>query len=46
MFLVMAFLAMGGGPDKEGKVDAKELIRVIKEEFNMTIDIEVKNTNV
>mmetsp|Transcript_14653 Transcript_14653/g.16835 ORF Transcript_14653/g.16835 Transcript_14653/m.16835 type:complete len:156 (-) Transcript_14653:240-707(-) len=37
---LMAFLAMGGGPGKEGKVDAKVLIQVIKEEFNMTIDIE------
>jgi len=36
---VDAFVAMGGNPDKSGKVDAQKLIQVIKEEFNMTIDI-------
>jgi len=35
-----AFIAMGGNPDKSGKVDAKELIRIIRDEFKMTIDIE------
>ena len=31
---------MGGEPDGEGCVDAKKLIYTIKEEFQMTIDIE------
>ena len=39
--LVDAFVAMGGQPDKTGSVDAKSLIRTIKNEFEMTIDIEV-----
>jgi len=35
-----AFVAMGGFPDKGGKIDAKKLIEIIRDEFNMTIDIE------
>ena len=31
---------MGGLPDKEGYIDAEKLIRIIKEDFGMTIDIE------
>ena len=31
---------MGGLPDKEGYIDAEKLIRIIKDEFEMTIDIE------
>ena len=31
---------MGGLPDKEGFIDAQKLIKIIKEEFEMTIDIE------
>ena len=31
---------MGGQPDGEGCIDAGTLIRTIKEEFEMTIDIE------
>ncbi len=31
---------MGGQYDKEGFIDAEKLIRIIKEEFEMTIDIE------
>ena len=31
---------MGGEPDGEGCVDAKKLIKTIKDEFQMTIDIE------
>ena len=31
---------MGGLPDKEGYIDAEKLIRIIKNEFEMTIDIE------
>ena len=30
---------MGGQYDKEGFIDADKLIRIIKEEFEMTIDI-------
>lgn len=35
-----AFVAMGGGIDKQGNVDSVKLIQIVKEEFNMTIDIE------
>merc|ERR1711964_30178 len=35
-----AFVALGGNPDRSGCVDASMLIRIIKEEFQMTIDIE------
>ena len=38
--LLDAFVAMGGQADGEGCVDAKKLIKTIKEEFQMTIDIE------
>ena len=37
--LLDAFVAMGGQPDGEGSVDAAKLIKTIKEEFQMTIDI-------
>lgn len=35
-----AFVAMGGQPDGDGSIDAAKLIRIIKDEFEMTIDIE------
>ena len=35
-----AFVAMGGQSDGDGYIDADKLIRIIKEEFEMTIDIE------
>ena len=35
-----AFVAMGGNDDTSGKVDADKLINIIKNEFQMTIDIE------
>ena len=35
-----AFVSMGGQPDGEGFIDAQKLIRIIKDEFEMTIDIE------
>ncbi len=35
-----AFVAMGGQPNGEGFIDAQRLIRIIKYEFEMTIDIE------
>ena len=38
--LLDAFVAMGGEPDGEGCIDARKLIATIKEEFEMTIDIE------
>mmetsp|Transcript_23244 Transcript_23244/g.31686 ORF Transcript_23244/g.31686 Transcript_23244/m.31686 type:complete len:108 (-) Transcript_23244:81-404(-) len=38
--LLDAFVAMGGQPDGEGSIDADKLIRTIKTEFEMTIDIE------
>ena len=31
---------MGGQEDGDGSIDAQELIRIIKDEFEMTIDIE------
>ena len=31
---------MGGMEDGDGSIDAERLIRIIKEEFEMTIDIE------
>lgn len=31
---------MEGNPDTSGQVDAKKLIKIIKEDFEMTIDIE------
>ena len=31
---------MGGKPDGEGSIDAQQLIKIIKDEFKMTIDIE------
>ena len=38
--LLDAYVAMGGEPDGGGCVDATKLIKTIKEEFQMTIDIE------
>ena len=35
-----AYVAMGGLPDKEGFIDAAKLINIIKNEFEMTIDID------
>ena len=34
-----AFVAMGGEPNGEGSIDAEKLIRIIRDEFEMTIDI-------
>ena len=41
--LVDAFIAMGGNSDKSGNIDAKKLISIIRDEFCMTIDIEVND---
>merc|ERR1719440_2436967 len=38
--LLQAFVAMGGEADGDGCVNADKLIKTIKEEFEMTIDIE------
>lgn len=38
--LLDAFVAMGGQPDGDGAIDADRLIDTIKNEFEMTIDIE------
>ena len=38
--LLDAFVAMGGVPDGDGAINADKLIKTIKEEFEMTIDIE------
>lgn len=38
--LLEAFVAMGGESDGGGCVDADKLISTIKQEFEMTIDIE------
>ncbi len=35
-----AFVALGGEPDREGHVDANKLIAIIRDEFEMTIDIQ------
>ena len=35
-----AFVAMGGMANGDGYIDADKLIRIIKHEFEMTIDIE------
>ncbi|CAD8072191.1 unnamed protein product [Paramecium sonneborni] len=38
--MIDAFVAMGGNEDKTGNIDAEKLIRIIKNEFELTIDIE------
>jgi Ca2+-binding EF-hand superfamily protein len=35
-----AYTAIGGPPDKSGHIDAQVLVRIIKEEFDLPIDIE------
>ena len=37
----MAFISMGGNPDGSGSISADKVRKVIKEEFQMTIDIDV-----
>ncbi|EGR33335.1 hypothetical protein IMG5_055800 [Ichthyophthirius multifiliis] len=39
-YIVEAFIAMGGYTDKSGNVDTAKLIQIVRDEFNMTIDIE------
>jgi calmodulin len=38
--LVDAFVACGGQADKEGHVSRETLVRIIKHDFGLTIDIE------
>ena len=41
-----AFVALGGGYDREGTISKNTLIEIIKTEFELTIDMEVsKNSN-
>ena len=35
-----AYVALGGNPDRSGHIDAHQLINIIKNQFEMTIDIE------
>ena len=41
--IVQAYIAMGGGPGEDGHVERGKLEKVIAEEFEMTIDIKVKD---
>ncbi len=38
-----AFVALGGSPTKEGTISKSCLIDIIKIEFELTIDMEVRN---
>jgi hypothetical protein len=38
---VDAFVALGGMPNKEGYISKNNLIEIIKNEFELTIDMEV-----
>jgi hypothetical protein len=40
-FLVDAFVALGGYATKEGFISKNTLINIIKQEFELTIDMEV-----
>ena len=39
--IVDAFVALGGEPNKEGYISKNTLIEIIKNEFELTIDMEV-----
>lgn len=39
--LVLAFVSMGGSDKTDGNIDCKKLIAMVKDEFKLTIDIEV-----
>ena len=41
-----AFVALGGEPNKEGTISKKDLIQIIKIEFELTIDMEVLNYHI
>ena len=38
---MQAFIAMGGSPDGKGYISTEKLKQIIKNEFEMTIDIDV-----
>ena len=38
-----AFVALGGQPDKEGFISKEVLVEIIKEEFELTIDMVVSD---
>mgnify|MGYP006090272619 FL=1 len=38
--MIDAFVACGGRPDKEGHVKRETLVKIIKQDFGLTIDIE------
>jgi len=38
--MIDAFVACGGRPDKEGHVKREVLVKIIKQDFGLTIDIE------
>lgn len=40
-----AFVALGGGYDREGTISKNTLIEIIKTEFELTIDMEVCKGN-
>ena len=40
--IVDAFVALGGGSDREGTISKNTLIEIIKTEFELTIDMEVR----
>jgi hypothetical protein len=40
--IVDAFVALGGYPTKEGTISKNTLIEIIKTEFELTIDMEVR----
>ena len=39
--IVLAFVSMGGKDRTDGNIDCKKLIAMVKDEFKLTIDIEV-----
>ena len=41
-FIVQAFVALGGEAGGKGSIKAEKLKHIIKDEFEMTIDIDVK----
>lgn len=40
VYIVDAFVAMGGNPDGSGSIDTNRLIQVVRDQFQMTINIE------
>eukprot|EP00386_Alphamonas_edax_P000848 GDKI01002607.1.p1 GENE.GDKI01002607.1~~GDKI01002607.1.p1 ORF type:complete len:149 (-),score=43.87 GDKI01002607.1:41-487(-) len=35
-----AWVALGGGVDKQGQIDTAKLVKIVKDDFGMTIDIQ------